>query len=121
MFVVLFASRNMDGSKMLRNIISTNQNADHPPKSIRPIIVEIVISAIWVVRLWGSTPLMIWDSIIEVIFTFWESFTLDNDELKLVTTGHKYIAAIRKELEQNLFPRRPLNMKIPRHMHNLGN
>ena len=38
-----------------------------------------------------------------------------NDELQLVTIGHKYIAAVRKELEQKLWPGRPLNMKIPRH------
>ena len=115
MFLVLFAGGNMDGSRMLRNIISANQNADNPPESSRPILVEIIISAIWVARLRASTPLMIWDSIIEVIFTFWESFTLANDGLKLVTTGNKDIAAIRKELEYNLFPWRPLNMKIPRH------
>ena len=42
---------------------------------------------------------MIWDAIIEVIFTYWNSCVIENDELELITNGGRDIKVVKKELE----------------------
>ena len=42
---------------------------------------------------------MIWDAMIELIFTYWNSCVIENYELDLITNGGRYIKVVKKELE----------------------
>lgn len=67
---------------------------------------------------------MIWDSIIDMIFTYWDSFILEKYEIELIIIGNKYGVVVKKELENKLDTTREvikfLNSQTKQELRQLG-